>query len=197
MPRLRSFTFASVALAVIAAPALAQEKRADTLLTVEKYLDFEQVAEPRVSSDGSQIIYTRRWVNKLEDRFESSMWIMTSDGAKNRFLATGGGAIWSPDGTRIAFLADGKPSGTQIFVRWMDALTFVGRPTESGSGSAPSCQRPCHGRSICRKRRRARSGPAHHASCSRSTSDRTVEATRSLAIVTCSSFPPMAARRVR
>src|SRR5690349_12198182 len=64
----------SVALLVLGAAALgAQEKKADTLLTVDKYLDFEQVAEPRVSPDGSQIVYSRRWVNKLEDRFESSL----------------------------------------------------------------------------------------------------------------------------
>ena len=104
-----------------AMPVVAQEKRADTLLTVEKYLDFEQVAEPRVSPDGSQIIYTRRWVNKLEDRFESGLWIMSADGSKNRFLTNGSSAIWSPDGTRIAYLTEGKPSGTQIHVRWMDA----------------------------------------------------------------------------
>jgi len=108
-------------LAFAAGPLGAQEKKADTLLTVEKYLDFEQVAEPRVSPDGSQIIYTRRWVNKLEDRFEPSLWIMSADGSKNRFLTNGGSAVWSPDGTRIAYLAEGKPSGTQIFVRWMDA----------------------------------------------------------------------------
>src|SRR3954467_12757093 len=118
MSRLR---FAFALLAIVPAALDAQEKKADTLLTVEKYLDFEQVGEPRVSPDGSQIIYTRRWVNKLEDKFESSLWMMSSDGSKNRFLATGGNAIWSPDGTRIAYLADGKPSGTQIFVRWMDA----------------------------------------------------------------------------
>ena len=34
---------------------------------------------------------------------------------------TGSGALWSPDGTRIAFTRDGEPSGTQIWVRWMDA----------------------------------------------------------------------------
>src|SRR6476469_7033828 len=118
MPRLRL----SVAFLTVAAATLgAQEKKADTLLTVDKYLDFEQVGEPRVSPDGSQIIYTRRWVNKLEDKFESAMWIMNVDGSKNRLLATGGGAVWSPDGTRIAYLAEGKPSGTQIFVRYMDA----------------------------------------------------------------------------
>ena len=117
-----------------AAPAVAQETRADTLLTVDKYLDFEQVAEPRVSPDGSQIIYTRRWVNKIEDKFESGLWIMNADGSRNRFLTTGGNAIWSPDGTRIAYLTEGKPSGTQIHVRWMDAegatsqITTLGDP---------------------------------------------------------------------
>jgi dipeptidyl aminopeptidase/acylaminoacyl peptidase len=123
MPRLRQSVCAAALLfaAVGATPIAAQEKRADSLLTVEKYLDFEQVGEPRVSPDGSQIIYTRRWVNKLEDKFESAMWIMNVDGSKNRLLATGGGAVWSPDGTRIAYLAEGKPSGTQIFVRYMDA----------------------------------------------------------------------------
>ena len=32
----------------------------------------------------------------------------------------GANARWSPDGTRIAYLAQGEPSGTQIFVRYMD-----------------------------------------------------------------------------
>ncbi|HEX6048358.1 MAG TPA: S9 family peptidase [Gemmatimonadaceae bacterium] len=123
MPRFHVVRLASlpavVCLAFSTAPA--QEKRVDTLLTVEKYLDFEQVGSPSVSPDGSEIIYTRRWVNKLEDKFESALWMMNADGTKTRFLTTGGGAIWSPDGTRIAYLAEGKPSGTQIYVRWMDA----------------------------------------------------------------------------
>ena len=133
MPRLRL----SVALLAVATATLgAQERKADTLLTVDKYLDFEQVAEPRVSPDGSQIIYTRRWVNKLEDKFESSLWIMNADGAKNRFLTTGGSAVWSPDGTRIAYLTDGKPSGTQIFVRWMDAEGATSQVTTLTDGPA-------------------------------------------------------------
>ena len=123
MSRFRVVRLASLpaVLCLAFSTAPAQEKRVDTLLTVEKYLDFEQVGGPSVSPDGSEIIYTRRWVNKLEDKFESALWMMNADGTKNRFLTTGGGAIWSPDGTRIAYLAEGKPSGTQIHVRWMDA----------------------------------------------------------------------------
>jgi len=41
-----------------APPAAAQETASDTLLTVEHYLDWEQVADPQLSPDGSQVIYT-------------------------------------------------------------------------------------------------------------------------------------------
>ena len=99
----------------------AQETASDTLLTVDHYLDFEQAADPQLSPDGSQIIYTRSWVNRLEDKWESALWIMGADGSKNRFLTKGSNARWSPDGSRIAYFADGEPKGTQLFVRWMDA----------------------------------------------------------------------------
>jgi len=123
-----------VALAVLVTPLAAQEKPSDTLLTVNHYLDWEQVADPQLSPDGSQIVYTRRWVNKLEDRWESALWIMNADGTKNRFLTKGSSARWSPDGTRILFTNEGEPKGSQIFVRWMDAegaTSQITRLTES------------------------------------------------------------------
>jgi dipeptidyl aminopeptidase/acylaminoacyl peptidase len=98
-----------------------QETASDTLLTVDHYLDWEQASDPQISPDGSQIIYTRRWVNRIDDKWESALWIMSVDGARHRFLVKGSDAHWSPDGNRIAYLADGEPSGTQVFVRWMDA----------------------------------------------------------------------------
>ena len=116
--RLARLAFASL----IAAPLVAaQEKSADTLLTVNHYLDFETVGDAKISPDGARIIYSRRFVDKQKDSFESALWIMNADGSENRFLAKGASPVWSPDGTRIAYLAEGAPQGAQIFVRWMNA----------------------------------------------------------------------------
>ena len=102
-------------------PATAQETPATDLLTVGHYLDMERVGDPQISPDGTRIIFTRSWVNKMEDRFESEIRIMDEGGGRQRFLLKGSSPRWSPDGTRIAYLAPGEPSGQQIFVRWMDA----------------------------------------------------------------------------
>ncbi len=101
--------------------ALAQVEKDKSKLALNLALEMEDVSAPQLSPDGSQIIYTRQWVDKLNDSRESSLWMMNADGTKNRFLIDGSALQWSPDGARIAFLAKGKPQGTQIFVRWMDA----------------------------------------------------------------------------
>jgi len=103
-------------------------------LTLESYFDLEDVQDPQLSPDGKQVIYTRRWVDKLNDRWESSLWVMNADGSRSRHLVDGSNAQWSPDGTRIAYLAKGEPSGTQVFVRFMDgeaAPTQITRLTEA------------------------------------------------------------------
>jgi dipeptidyl aminopeptidase/acylaminoacyl peptidase len=89
-------------------------------ITLDLYLDWEYVSSPQISPDGSQVVYARRWTDKVNDKFDSDIWVMNSDGTKNRFIVKGSSPQWSPDGKRIAYLANGQPSGTQIFVRWMD-----------------------------------------------------------------------------
>ena len=132
-------TWCALAL-LVAAPALAAQQTATTpqpaTLSLETYFDLEDVQDPQRSPDGKQVIYTRRWVDKLNDRWESSLWIMNADGSRGRHLVDGSNAIWSPDGTRIAYLARGEPTGTQIWVRFMDgdaAPTQITRLTEAPS----------------------------------------------------------------
>ncbi|SVD80930.1 uncharacterized protein METZ01_LOCUS433784, partial [marine metagenome] len=58
-------------------------------LTVDRYLSWEDVENAQLSPDGQQVIYTRRWVDAVNDNWESSLWIMNVDGKKNRFLVDG------------------------------------------------------------------------------------------------------------
>ena len=79
--------------------AQAQTKK----LSLEMYFDWETVSDPQISPDGKQIVYTRGWVDKVNDRTRSSLWIMNADGSRSRFLVEGSSPRWSPDGTRIAY----------------------------------------------------------------------------------------------
>ena len=116
----RQLACAAVAAALLA-PALAAQSPPAGKLKLDQFFDMESVSNPRLSPDGSQIVYTRGVVDKVNDRRQSDLWIMNADGTRSRFLTEGSGAEWSPDGTRLAFTRTGQPRGTQIFVRWMDA----------------------------------------------------------------------------
>ena len=108
------------AVGIAVANAAAQQPASGVkVLKVEDYLNYETVADPQISPDGAQVVYTRRWVNQSEDKMEASLWVMNADGSKNRFLTKGSDAEWSPDGTRIAYIAEGEPKAPQVFVRWM------------------------------------------------------------------------------
>ena len=104
---MRIFTGRLIALAILAVSARAADlgKEPVRKISLGMYLDLVNVSDPEISPDGRQIIFTRRWVDKMNDKFESALYIMNSDGSRQRFLVKGSGARWSPDGTRIAYMA--------------------------------------------------------------------------------------------
>jgi len=113
-----------------------QQRLPKDRISLEQYLDWEEVQAPQFSPSGNQIAYGRRWVDKMNDKWESSIWLSNADGSRARQLVQGSDVKWSPDGTRIAYVAKGEPSGQQIFVRWMDAegaTTQISHLTESPS----------------------------------------------------------------
>jgi dipeptidyl aminopeptidase/acylaminoacyl peptidase len=111
---------AAASLLVAVPRAVAAQDDGQRRLALEQYMDMESVSDPQISPDASRIVYTRAWIDRVNDSRESSLWIMGADGTRNRHLVEGGGARWSPDGTRILYTAPGEPSGSQVFVRWMD-----------------------------------------------------------------------------
>jgi dipeptidyl aminopeptidase/acylaminoacyl peptidase len=89
-----------------------------------------------VSPDGAHVLFTRMQFDIQTDRRVTEWWLATvgKTGLDKRLLIGGqagaGGAVWAPDGKRIAYVALwlGKP---QIWV--MDVAEGIGRPVTSGS----------------------------------------------------------------
>ena len=118
----------------VASAVLGAQQQVPSRIGLNQYLDWEEVQAPQLAPDGGSVIYTRRWIDKMNDKWESSLWMMNADGSRARQLGTGSDVKWSPDGKRIAFIAKGEPTGQQIFVRWMDgegATTQISHLTDA------------------------------------------------------------------
>src|ERR1022692_1822679 len=88
---------------------------------------FHWIASPRISPDGSRIVYTHVTVNQKHEGYETALWIIPSSGGPARQLTAGphdSSPQWSPDGRLLAFVRasekDGKPQPGQIFLLAMD-----------------------------------------------------------------------------
>jgi acylaminoacyl-peptidase len=86
--------------------------------------DLEYVSDPRISPDGTRVIYVRNFRDIMTDRGYSNLWIVNFDGTENRPLTTGNhndfSPKWSRDGTRIIYKSN-REGSVQIYLRWMDS----------------------------------------------------------------------------
>ncbi len=106
------------------------------LLEAETFFDMESVVSPSISPDGKNILFSRTWIDKMNDQPVSNLWLTDVEGRRVRLLTSGSwrdsAPVWSPDGKRIAFLSDRGEGTSQLYVMWLDtrevaALTHLER----------------------------------------------------------------------
>src|SRR5256884_22242 len=125
------------ALAVSGAATLAAQQRA---ISDSDLFAFRWVASPQISPDGRQAAYVLVTVNAKHDGYETSLWLVATDGASPpRRLTAGpkdGGPRWSPDGTTLAFLRskDGRPQLPLLPLAGREARPPDG-PSQGGSAA--------------------------------------------------------------
>ncbi|HSP90826.1 MAG TPA: S9 family peptidase, partial [Vicinamibacterales bacterium] len=124
-------------------PASAGAQAKQGVLDKDTFMDMETVSSPAISPDGSQIVFARGWVDKLKDQGRSNIWIVDTAGTRLRELTRGSwrdsAPVWSPDGSRIAFLSD-RDGTTQIHVLFvatgeLSQLTHIERTPSNLSWS--------------------------------------------------------------
>ena len=105
-----------VALAVSASVAAAQTKRP---MTIVELIDVPQIGSPRLSPDGTELLYTRSDTDWKKNGRTTHIHRIGADGSGDVRLTNGengeSSPRWSPDGAWVAFLAQrGESSFTQI-----------------------------------------------------------------------------------
>ncbi len=118
---IRTLILLPIAYLAVAATSPAAQR----VLTFEDLRRVVTVSQPHISPNGAQIVYVRSKVDWKADRNRTELVLVNVDGTGARTLTHGRNDVsdpqWSPDGTRLAFLASpetGKPA--QLFVMPMN-----------------------------------------------------------------------------
>lgn len=84
---------------------------------------LEYASDPQISPDGKRVVYLRNSMDIENDGRRTNLWIVGVDGKRHRPLTSGhhneGSPRWSPDGTRLLYVAS-EDGSSQIYPRWMD-----------------------------------------------------------------------------
>jgi len=96
-----------------------------TNLELTDIFNMEYVSDPQISPDGSQILYVRNFKDIMTDKNLSNIWLVNTDGSKNRPITTGNQndfyPRWSNAGDKIIFKSNRQDERMKLFVMWMDS----------------------------------------------------------------------------
>ncbi|HEY7290937.1 MAG TPA: S9 family peptidase [Vicinamibacterales bacterium] len=105
----RNFLRSSAILAVLAATAALPATQTRRAMTVDDTINLVQLSAPRISPDGTRVLYVVSELGKWKDNKRvTSVWLANADGSGARKFLTqerDRDATWSPDGRYVAFLA--------------------------------------------------------------------------------------------
>ena len=93
-------------------------KNTKRLITPEDLLKFQLVGDPQISPDGKWIVFAKSHIGDKNDKV-TNLWIVSTDGGEPRQFTAGGkdgGAKWSPDGTKVAFMSGRQKPAGQVFI---------------------------------------------------------------------------------
>ena len=119
---MKKILLAASALVLAPAPAPAPAQTGQRFEPIDVF-HLEYASDPQMAPDGRRVVYVRNGFDIQKDRRRSQLWIVSADGSDPYALTAGAANAssprWSPDGTRLAYLASEEGS-TQIWLRWMD-----------------------------------------------------------------------------
>src|SRR5439155_5520983 len=123
----------------VVAPGLAQKRN----ITERDLFNFNWIADPQVSPDGSRVAFVKVTVNEKKDGYNTAIWTVTTSTAETKQLTSGmrdSSPRWSPDGKYLVFVRvpekDGRPDQPQLFMLSMDggeAFQFTSLPRGAGN----------------------------------------------------------------
>jgi dipeptidyl aminopeptidase/acylaminoacyl peptidase len=110
-------SFVSLLIIALSLTALLQPAIAQRGITAEDYFAFEFGSDPHLSPDGKLVAYVVTKIDRAQNRRNSSIWMMPTDGSRAPWQFTtspqsANSPRWSPDGKSLAFLSSRPAEST-------------------------------------------------------------------------------------